>query len=93
MKGPVGICLSTVPCYVHLASSVQLGLRESLSESAVQISQVRHEGCVLLDGTVRLSRPRPVSGANHIAPTRLADGKASLNPLCSVFQFSSATSF
>ena len=36
---------------------------------------------LLLDGTVRLSRPRPVSGVNHIAPTRLADGKASLDPL------------
>ena len=29
-------------------------------------------------GTVRSSRLRPVSGVNHIAPTRLADGKASL---------------
>ena len=38
----------------------------------------------LLDGTVRLSRPRPVSGANHIVPTRLADEKASLDPLRSV---------
>ena len=39
------------------------------------------KGVLLLDGTVRLSRPRTVSGANHIAPTRLADGKASLDPL------------
>ena len=35
-----------------------------------------------------MSRPRPVSGVNHIAPTRLADGKASLDPLRSV-QFNS----
>ena len=35
----------------------------------------------LLDGTVRLSRLRPVSGVNHVAPTRLAVGKASLDPL------------
>ena len=42
----------------------------------------------LLDGTVRLSRLRPVSGVNYIAPTRLAVGKASLDPLRSV-QFSS----
>ena len=34
--------------------------------------------------TVRLSRPRPVSGVNHIAPTRLTDGKTSLDPLRSV---------
>ena len=33
---------------------------------------------------VRLSRLRPVSGVNHVAPTRLADGKASLDPLRSV---------
>ena len=31
-----------------------------------------------------MSRLRPVSGANYIAPTRLADGKASLDPLRSV---------
>ena len=31
-----------------------------------------------------MSRLRPVSGVNHIAPTRLADGKASLDPLRSV---------
>ena len=43
---------------------------------------------LLLGGTVRLSRPRPVSGVNYIAPTRLANGKASLDPLRSV-QFSS----
>ena len=36
---------------------------------------------VQLDGTVRSSRLRPVSGANHIAPTRLADGKTSLDPV------------
>jgi hypothetical protein len=36
-----------------------------------------------------LSRLRPVSGVNYIAPTRLADGKTSLDPLRSV-QFSSA---
>ena len=31
-----------------------------------------------------LSRLRPVSGANYIAPTCLADGEASLDPLRSV---------
>ena len=35
-----------------------------------------------------MSRLRPVSGVNYIAPTRLAVGKASLDPLRSV-QFSS----
>ena len=38
----------------------------------------------MLDGTVRLSRRRSVSGANYIAPTRLADGKTSPDPLRSV---------
>ena len=45
------------------------------------------KGVLLLDGTVRLSRPRSVSGVksvNHVAPTRLANGKASLDPLRSV---------
>ena len=32
------------------------------------------KGVWLLDGTVCLSRPRPVSGVNHVAPTLLADG-------------------
>ena len=37
-----------------------------------------------------MSQLRLVSGANHIAPTRLADGKTSLDPLRSV-QFSTGT--
>ena len=40
--------------------------------------------CDCLTGLCNLSRLRPVSGVNYIAPTRLADGKASLDPLRSV---------
>ena len=44
----------------------------------------------LFDGTVRLSRPRPVSGANYIASPPLADGKTSLDSTSfSSVQFSS----
>ena len=57
----------------------------------IGVSRKGGKGCVL-DGTVRLSRPRPISGVNHSAPTRLADGKASLDPLRSVqFRFTPAT--
>ena len=36
------------------------------------------KGVRLFDGTVRLSRPRPVSRANYTPPSPLADGKISL---------------
>ena len=56
--------------------------------SAIPCHAIHGEEYHTIDGTVRLSRPRPVSGANYVARTRLADGNTSLDPLRSV-QFSS----